>query len=152
MRFFSYDVLHCCGSAKRSFLHLLMQCLCALNNWRCWKIRERKRKRACLFAIVDIASFSCSLLVIPCSPNPSMVLLPKLIDKNKEVQPFVVIYSKKTSKTWMGMKLSLSRNLDYKITMGRTMGCDGKLNMVHCKVSSEIDKGEKLLMPKFNSL
>jgi hypothetical protein len=52
----------------------------------------------------------------------------------------------------MGMKLSLSRNLDYKITMGRTMGCDGKLNMVHCKVSSEIDKGEKLLMPKFNSL
>lgn len=32
------------------------------------------------------------------------------------------------------------------------MGCDGKLNMVWCKISSEIDGGEKLLVPKFDSL
>jgi hypothetical protein len=53
----------------------------------------------------------------------------------------------------MGTKLCVPRDLGYKITMGRTMiGCDGKLNMVHCKVCSEIDKREKLLVPKFNIL
>jgi hypothetical protein len=53
----------------------------------------------------------------------------------------------------MGTRLCVPRDLGYEITMGRTMmGCDGKLNMVHYKLCSEIDKREKLLVPKFNSL
>jgi hypothetical protein len=68
-----------------------------IEQLTCWQVR--KRKKACLFAIVDIASSSCSLHVTPCSPNPLMVLLPKLIDKNQEVQPFVVIYSEKKCQT-----------------------------------------------------
>lgn len=32
------------------------------------------------------------------------------------------------------------------------VGCDGKLMMVQCKVCSEIEGREKLLVPKFDSL
>jgi hypothetical protein len=32
------------------------------------------------------------------------------------------------------------------------MGCDGKLNMVCCKIYNEIDGREKLLVPKFDGL
>lgn len=53
----------------------------------------------------------------------------------------------------MGTKLCVPIYLGYEITMGRTMmGGDGKLNMVHYKVCSEIDKREKSLVPKFNSM
>jgi hypothetical protein len=32
------------------------------------------------------------------------------------------------------------------------VGCDGKFNMVQCKVYNEVDGGENLLVPKFDSL
>jgi len=32
------------------------------------------------------------------------------------------------------------------------MGCDGKLSMVCCKICSEIDGREMLMVPKFDSL
>jgi hypothetical protein len=30
------------------------------------------------------------------------------------------------------------------------VGCDGKLNMVHCKVYNEVDGREKIFVPKFD--
>jgi hypothetical protein len=32
------------------------------------------------------------------------------------------------------------------------VGWDGKLNMVHCKICSELDGKENLLFPKFDNL
>jgi len=51
-----------------------------------------------------------------------------------------------------GNKIVCSKKYNYKITIGRiVMGCDGRLNMVHCKICNEIDRREKLVL-KFNSL
>jgi hypothetical protein len=33
-----------------------------------------------------------------------------------------------------------------------TVECDGKLNMVHCKICNELNGREKLLVPKFENL
>jgi hypothetical protein len=51
----------------------------------------------------------------------------------------------------MGIESNFSKGVGYKTSLGEViLGCDRKFNMACCKICSEIDGREKLLIPKFD--